>query len=228
MEHFNSKKKNISNKINLVCPSDNDICNIWAIGKEKVIFVDCGTDKYFQKIEEKLKEEKIPFPSYILITHCHFDHALAAYLFEEKGSRIVSHKYTKNVLEKDIYKIWPENPSAVRKTYVEISFQEDTPLILCDLEITFLHTPGHTPGSSSYLIKIDGKKYLFTGDLFFFDGNVGWKGSDGFNKEDLKESLEKIKKIDFDFILPGHGKIMDKERAKKIIGRAIKNTENPL
>ena len=221
-------KNQINDKVKLIYPSNKEICNVWAVGKEKVIFIDCGIDKYYSKIIENLKKENIPYPSYILITHCHFDHALSAHLFEKNGSKIISHIYTKNALEKDIYKIWPENPSIVKKTNVEISFSADISLNLCEFEITFLHTPGHTPGSSSYLIKIDEEKYLFTGDLFFADGNVGWKGSIDFSKHDLKKNLEKIKNIDFNFILPGHGKILDKIKGVKMLEKAIKNCENPL
>ncbi len=70
-----------------------------------------------------------------------------------------------------------------------------------DLEITMLHTPGHTPGSQCFLV--DGK--LVSGDTLFLDG-CGRTDLPGGNPEELYRSLtQRLATVPDDTILfPGH------------------------
>ena len=68
------------------------------------------------------------------------------------------------------------------------------------VEVEFLHTPGHTPGSQCFRIK----KALVSGDTLFIDscGRVDLPGSD---KDDMYRSLQKLKTLPDDtLVLPGH------------------------
>ncbi|MFP6664980.1 MAG: MBL fold metallo-hydrolase [Deltaproteobacteria bacterium] len=70
-----------------------------------------------------------------------------------------------------------------------------------DIEITFLHTPGHTPGSQCFLV--DG--HIVSGDTLFI-GACGRVDLPGSNPEDLYRSLnDTLKKLPEPTILfPGH------------------------
>ncbi len=70
-----------------------------------------------------------------------------------------------------------------------------------DLEVTMLHTPGHTPGSQCFLV--DGK--LVSGDTLFLDG-CGRTDLPGGNPEELYRSLtQRLATVPDDTILfPGH------------------------
>ena len=73
-------------------------------------------------------------------------------------------------------------------------------LTLGDVEIEFLHTPGHTPGSQCFRIK----DTLVSGDTLFIDGcgRVDLPGSDA---EQMYHSLAKLKALpDETLLLPGH------------------------
>ena len=73
-------------------------------------------------------------------------------------------------------------------------------LALGDVEIEFLHTPGHTPGSQCFRIK----NTLVSGDTLFIDGcgRVDLPGSDA---EQMYHSLAKLKALPGDtLLLPGH------------------------
>ena len=68
------------------------------------------------------------------------------------------------------------------------------------IEIEFLHTPGHTPGSQCFRIK----NTLVSGDTLFIDGcgRVDLPGSDS---EQMFRSLQKLKALpDETLLLPGH------------------------
>ena len=68
------------------------------------------------------------------------------------------------------------------------------------VEIEFLHTPGHTPGSQCFRIK----NTLVSGDTLFIDGcgRVDLPGSDS---EQMYHSLQKLKTLPDDtLLLPGH------------------------
>ena len=68
------------------------------------------------------------------------------------------------------------------------------------IEIEFLHTPGHTPGSQCFRVK----NTLVSGDTLFIDGcgRVDLPGSD---PEQMYHSLQKLKALpDNTLLLPGH------------------------
>ena len=68
------------------------------------------------------------------------------------------------------------------------------------IEIEFLHTPGHTPGSQCFRIK----NTLVSGDTLFIDGcgRVDLPGSDS---EQMFRSLQKLKALPGEtLLLPGH------------------------
>lgn len=68
------------------------------------------------------------------------------------------------------------------------------------VDIEFLHTPGHTPGSVCFRVK----NTLVSGDTLFIDGcgRVDLPGSD---PDDMYHSLQKIKALpDHTLLLPGH------------------------
>ncbi len=69
-----------------------------------------------------------------------------------------------------------------------------------DIELEFLHTPGHTPGSQCFMIR----KALVSGDTLFIQGcgRVDLPGSD---LDDMYDSIRKLSQLPDDTILlPGH------------------------
>jgi len=66
-------------------------------------------------------------------------------------------------------------------------------------------TPGHTPGSLS--IHWPERRALFTGDLVFYEG-IGRTDFPAGNPRLMRESLEKMSRLDTEFLLPGHGEVV--------------------
>ena len=71
-----------------------------------------------------------------------------------------------------------------------------------DIEITLVHTPGHTPGSQCFLV--DGR--LVAGDTLFLDG-CGRTDLPGGDPEQMMASLRDtiLTRDDSAVVLPGHG-----------------------
>ncbi len=75
------------------------------------------------------------------------------------------------------------------------------------LTLTAIHTPGHTPGSMSFLLEAEGEApLLFSGD-HLFRGSIGRTDLPGGSFEDLMASMaEKILPLSDDVqVRPGHG-----------------------
>lgn len=73
-------------------------------------------------------------------------------------------------------------------------------LAVGEIEVEFLHTPGHTPGSQCFRVK----NTLVSGDTLFINGcgRVDLPGSD---TTDMYHSLQKLKSLPDDtLLLPGH------------------------
>jgi glyoxylase-like metal-dependent hydrolase (beta-lactamase superfamily II) len=97
-----------------------------------------------------------------------------------------------------------------------------------------VHTPGHTPGSSCFLLQLNGKNLLFSGDSLFYDGRLGWQGNPFADNSRYAASLLRLarftlddKWVKWDVLLPGHLSIvldkayLDVEKAKDFAAKDV-------
>jgi glyoxylase-like metal-dependent hydrolase (beta-lactamase superfamily II) len=124
----------------------------------------------------------------ILVTHSHFDHinGVEALLGQTKAKVYV------NTAEAEFMQ-------AVWSDMVKVDSGDTTRV--GDVDITFLHTPGHTPGSQCFLVQ----NHLISGDTLFI-GACGRCDLPGSNPEDMYNSLtQKLAKLDErTVVFPGH------------------------
>ena len=143
--------------------------------------------------------------SHVLLTHCHVDHARGAFRFRERGARLVAAPHAAEVLRAGGHQVWYEYPEEVIPTEIDLAPGDGEVLKLAGLEVSVLHTPGHTPGCASFLVQVDDGLAAFTGDLLSGDGHPGWAGSEGFSLEQSLRSLEKLLAAAPDRAYWGHG-----------------------
>lgn len=150
--------------------------------EEEAVVIDPGAG--LREVLKEIGKRKLIF---IILTHYHWDHTLAApSLREMTGGKILIHE-----MEKDFLKF---NADQFLKGGEEIKFGKTS--------LKIVHTPGHTKGS----ICILGKNFIFTGDTLFEDG-FGRTDLPGGSDSDLIKSLEKLEKIikKGTKVYPGHG-----------------------
>ena len=122
-----------------------------------------------------------------ILTHTHFDHANGVEaLVKKTGCKIYVHeneaKYVKEV----------------QGHLVET--KEGSKLKIGDVEMVFLHTPGHTEGAQCILV---GDK-LVTGDTLFV-GACGRCDLPGGDEKKMKQSLKRLADLDGSLLVyPGH------------------------
>jgi glyoxylase-like metal-dependent hydrolase (beta-lactamase superfamily II) len=122
-----------------------------------------------------------------LITHTHFDHCNGVEdLLAQTKSKIYVHAKEAGFLK--------GMQSEIEK--VDSGYR----LPVGDLTITFLHTPGHTPGSQCFMIDDN----LVSGDTLFINA-CGRCDLPGGNVNQMYESLRRLAALDEKTILlPGH------------------------
>jgi cyclase len=138
--------------------------------------------------------------SLVLITHSHSDHTSGIPLFD---CPILSHKLTRQrIMKRGTERSKRQIPTEV--------FEERKDLQVGGMKIQFIHTGGHTPGSS--VVRLPESRILFAGDLIFSDIypflNVA-------NVPVLMEALDGLLTFDPRVIVPGHGPLCGKEEVNR-------------
>ena len=128
----------------------------------------------------------------ILLTHGHFDHVGAVRPLAAE-------------LECPVYLCADDLSMPPMMTagplYYTNTYGEGSRLTPAGLDISVLHTPGHTPGSVCLLIE----NAMFSGDTLFA-GSCGRTDLPGGSWPQIQQSLHRLSQIEADFeVYPGHG-----------------------
>jgi glyoxylase-like metal-dependent hydrolase (beta-lactamase superfamily II) len=223
--------------------------DVYLVGQDRVnnltYLLDCGSEgiavidpTYETEVEHTIENvEKCGYSRnqirWVLNTHCHVDHAAADQKFRQGGAQIIVHEADAEAIEKGTritaYNLVPGG-QPFPKCKIDHRLSDGEVLQLGNKTIEVIHTPGHTPGSASFLIQVDGKNLLFAGDTVLYDARLGWQGNPYADNRAYLYSLEKLdgftlegKKIYWDLLLPGHGAIsmsrafMDVAKARQTV-----------
>jgi glyoxylase-like metal-dependent hydrolase (beta-lactamase superfamily II) len=137
----------------------------------------------------------------ILVTHYHPDHIGGSMMgFTIKGISDLLDKKDVPVHVNSNEIPWVLKTAEIPKSSV-IGHDSGDEIVVGDVKIQLIHTPGHTPGSQCFLVN----KRLISGDTLFLQG-CGRTDLPGANPEDMYYSLtDKIAKLDNDIVVfPGH------------------------
>lgn len=135
-------------------------------------------------------------PIAILNTHGHFDHVWSNNEVQETFN-IPLYTPKGDVFLLQSSQMMPNLPPS----YPDVEIVGDAEIEIEGIKIKFRHFPGHCPGCST----IEIEDAMFSGD-FIFERSIGRCDFPYSSPEEMKASLEKFKKIDYDkTVYPGHG-----------------------
>ena len=174
--------------------------NCWLLateGSDEAVVIDPG---FFADRVKALLEEAGKRPVAVLATHGHFDHVGAA--ADLCGDDIPFYIHEDDELALVDPAAWgagfpvpPATPADLR------TFSEGDVLSLAGFDLTVLHTPGHTPGSSCF--RWD--QLFFSGDLVF-RGAIGRSDFPNSSPSHMFSSLRRFLELPSDLdVYPGHG-----------------------
>ncbi|WP_025721771.1 MBL fold metallo-hydrolase [Paenibacillus polymyxa] len=125
----------------------------------------------------------------ILLTHAHFDHIGGVKeIRNTKGCPVYLHALEQDWLTSPKLNgslMWPEASPPISTEPAEYDLAEGQQLNLIGHTFRVFHTPGHSPGSVSFLCGKD----LFSGDVLFRQG-VGRTDLTGGRERDLYDSIQ--------------------------------------
>lgn len=160
------------------------------------VLIDTGTGQYKDYLPLQIKKAGIDINDIktILNTHCHFDHVGGNYLFPK--AKVAMHEIDAEAMENDSHlTVSSMFASEIIRKDVDIKLKEGDKI----KNFEVLHTPGHSHGS---ICLYDGNT-LISGDTVFENG-FG-RVDIGGNMDDMIKSLQRLKNLDVEYLLPGHG-----------------------
>ncbi len=183
---------------------------------ESVIFIDSGMSSYSGAFLWNLAKERMTGDEdlYLILTHKDTDHCFGMNEIRKHGATVISHEHTAKIIhaERDLStnaiakrarkQYYPDDVlGSVILSRPEQTVIRDTTLNLGE-EVRLLSVPGHTPGDIA--VYHPRSKVLFAGDAIL-EGMDPYIRPDSINIKTWIRNLERLRQLDIEWILPGHG-----------------------
>src|SRR4029078_7871116 len=166
----------------VVGPFENNVFVVRSKGTGDAVIVDAANEH-----ELLLEVSRATGVRRVLTTHGHFDHIQAVTQMRDAGIDV-------GIAAQDAEMLPPS----------DFTIPDDDVIEVGDLRLHTIHTPGHTPGSTCFLLV--GHPVVFSGDTLF----PGGPGNTAFAQSDFGTIIASIDRRLFTLppdtlVLPGHG-----------------------
>jgi hydroxyacylglutathione hydrolase len=188
-------------------------CNTIFIDGPTPLLVDPGHLHLFSHVVEGMaRDGKVADQVRLIIcTHSHSDHIEAADQFDQSVFRAIS-KIECDYLQASGKDLGFITGYPMPNTQFTVLLKEGS-LTVGDKTFKIILTPGHSPGA--ICLYWEEPKVLISGDTVFYMG-VGRTDFPGGDINRLGESVERLAGLDIEYLVPGHGEILQgRERIKK-------------
>ncbi|HVM68688.1 MAG TPA: MBL fold metallo-hydrolase [Gaiellaceae bacterium] len=200
-----------------------DTCNVYVLrsGREAVL-VDFGSGAVLDRLDE-LGVDRV---TDVLVTHHHRDGVQGLARAAAAGIRIwvppveeelftdVSRRWQERQLDND-YDLRQDRFSLLEDVAVTGTVAEYRTRRYGAFDVHTLPTPGHTVGSVTYLVDVDGRRLAFCGDLLYGDGKLWslaatqWTYTGVEGQASTILSAATLLAHEPDLLLPAHGPVVD-------------------
>jgi len=196
-------------------------CSVYMINtesKDGLVLIDCGMSLDMIKSISKNGFDPMNI-QHCILTHFHIDHTAAChdlYLYNE-NVKFYAHELDADAIEEKGHE------SETAASWYGINYQpiklekrlkgDKNVLKFGALEFECIHTPGHTPGSISIVIRMNDTTILFGQDI-----HGPFMANFGSNLEHYQKSMQKLLNINADILCEGHfGIFQPAKEVKKYI-----------
>lgn len=175
-----------------------------VMGDEPTL-IDCGGTEGYPALKRSLKQLGLEPKDIkrVIGTHGHWDHVSAmACLREESDALLYLHDGDREAVETGD----PERTAAFLydkpfpPVQVDRLLNDGDVLPINGYDFHVYHTPGHSPGSVSLWVEINGMKLLISGDTWW----GGYSPRVGSDVETWARSLDRLLELDFEVMTIGH------------------------
>ncbi|MBE0527003.1 MAG: MBL fold metallo-hydrolase [Candidatus Thorarchaeota archaeon] len=182
---------------------------------ESIIFIDAGMSAYSGAFLYNFAKERMTDTEdlYLILTHKDTDHCFGMNEMKKYGATVIAHEHTAEVIVEESNLSTNRIAKMIKNTYTQDvlgnavlsrpdqTITQDTVLDLGE-DIHLLTVPGHTPGDIA--VYHPRSKILFAGDAIL-EGMDPYIRPDSIDIKTWIKNLERLKKLDIEWILPGHG-----------------------
>lgn len=200
-----------------------------------LLIVDSGVRRSRTRLLKALQRQGVLKADYLILTHSHFDHvANAAFLRKITGASVLMHATEAGFMQNGSMSI-PSGTYRITKVLVQLAnalhfkpgaepctvdLQMDDHLLLRGFEgIELIHTPGHSPGSSSIIVD---NEIALVGDTMV--NATLFKVFPPFadDTDVLKQSWNRLLNTGCTTFLPSHGKTISRQEILEYMAKRIK------
>jgi len=193
-------------------------CHVYLIdGGEKKVLIDSGVGLEPNLILDNIRKDGFDPADidYLVVTHCHADHAGGCrYFREELSCRVMAPKgearFIEEGTEQDLGLDVTKRAGTYPRDYVYPHSEVDHELEDCEridadrYQITAIQVPGHSYCPAVLLMKGGGYTAAFTNDIVFFGGTIGLGNWPGSSLENYRNSMGKLADLSVEGMFPGH------------------------
>jgi glyoxylase-like metal-dependent hydrolase (beta-lactamase superfamily II) len=184
----------------------------------ELVLIDAGVGYGMSRIEENIRSlgRQPAEVQHIIATHCHIDHIGGLYAWKESyGPNVIAHELDRAGIEGENDGLTAASMYGVAYRPVKVDMLlkgEAEKLMLGDLQLNFLHTPGHTPGSICVYIDTNDGKVLFGQDIHG-PFSPAW----GSDLGQWRLSMQKLLDLKADVLCEGHAGVFRGEKVGRYI-----------